>query len=107
MVTSGYAVFMPFRRGVQDTTPASAVGSIANRGFWNTGVALQDWVDATMSFGDADENAQFTLAYMNDEATVDTNDAVTAFSKVVRTSGVRVVDPARIAVIGHSYGGAI
>jgi len=100
-VDRGYVVFMPFRRGVRDITPSSRPGA----GFQNTGLALADFVNDVKENDTTYENDFWSSVYMQEE----TNDIQNAITTLVgrARNGAPLVNKNRIAIMGHSYGGAI
>ena len=104
LVPLGYVVFMPYMRGVDDISSAGT-----NHGFHNTGVYIEDHV--TQDVGPnptSDQAAISTLGYMEDEAGAE---VAFAFSKLAALrsgdNSKALVDSTRIALWGHSYGGAV
>ena len=134
LVNNGYVVFWPFRRGVYDTTTAAVLGGsdtdpdlVRTTGrfnsditdptdpdhdpggyFANTGWAAHDWalVMAGPNAGDFDLTTSWELAYLQDEASYDLDDAISWLAARKR-NGSLLVDSRHIAVVGHSYGGAV
>jgi hypothetical protein len=108
LTNHNYVVFMPFMRGVTD-------GTDGTEHFRNTGIYVED--AATIMAGDdqsPDNIVHQTLRYMAFQG-VDIQAAITYLVGVkVGTDGGGVdgmpptplVDPKRIAIMGHSYGGA-
>ncbi len=101
-VNSGYVVFMPFRRGVVDVSSTEYAGA----GFANSGWALADWVNVMDGTDHSIANTDlWNTVYMQDEA-LDIQDAITTLVGRARNGGP-LIDPNRIALMGHSYGGAL
>jgi dienelactone hydrolase len=94
----GYVFWAPYLRGVDDVSPAGT-----GRGFHNTGLYIEDWVDAQTS-GNHGEN---TLNYLQVEV-ADVQAALIELS-FLRSGNWRepLVAPNKIAIMGHSYGGAL
>ncbi|HEU0031053.1 MAG TPA: hypothetical protein VFQ53_10510 [Kofleriaceae bacterium] len=126
----GYVVWMPYMRGVGDKTGGvtpSLQNSNLSAGFQNTGAYIDDWSDEQSdpsgpNYGwytaalrgllgpDAtlttkDYKAITTIEYMDDEV----GDVQAALTYLVGQPGLnglgKLVDPNRIALTGHSYGG--
>jgi len=96
-VRQGYVVFAPYLRGVADSTHGG--------GFKSTGMYITDWVDALPP--SAGDRANLTLDYMEKEVG-DLQDAFAALlaQPVAHGSG-KLVDPGKVALAGHSFGGAL
>jgi hypothetical protein len=105
MVDDGYVVFVPYLRGVQDLTFTQPSGGDdpEHGGFWNTGTSITDYVDAQVP-SNTDSRALYTLSYMEQE--VDDIQAALTFLKARDGTDGKLVDPGKIALMGHSYGGA-
>jgi dienelactone hydrolase len=123
LVSNGYVVFWPFRRGVFDVTTAAMVGTGPGRPsgreagnrfdsdnggyFQNTGWSAV-FYETIMADGDtsSDTNTYYYLQYLEDEAWVDMNDAINFLASYKR-GGVALVDKHHIAFGGHSIGGGV
>jgi pimeloyl-ACP methyl ester carboxylesterase len=94
----GYLFWAPYMRGVDDN---SSGGPLA--GFHNTGMYIEDWVDAQTT----GNNGENTLAYMQQEVV----DIRAAFFKLLtlrsNDNSMPLVNLSKVAVMGHSYGGAL
>jgi dienelactone hydrolase len=101
LVDAGYVVFMPYMRGVGD------VGGTPGGSWTNTGTYLQDWVDGQSPATPA-KSVDLTFEAMTSEADGEIQSALTAM--VAERSGDNskpLVDPTKIALMGHSYGGLL
>ena len=98
----GYVVFMPLMRGVDDVSPASYPG----HGFRNTGINVLDWAAARAT---TDHPVSYwTMIYMKDHMMHDVRAALQTLVAARSGDGTRaLVNPDRIALMGHSYGGAL
>jgi dienelactone hydrolase len=102
LVKKGYVVFMPYMRGVTDTSTADTEG-----GWRSTGTYIEDYV-ADHSDGSADSNTIYTLSYMLWEAQDEVQFALTRITNMTSGDGSKpLVNPDKIAIMGHSYGGAV
>jgi pimeloyl-ACP methyl ester carboxylesterase len=102
LVDGGYVVFMPYMRGVGDN------GSSAGGGWTNTGTYLQDWVDDRSPPPTPAKGVDLAFEYMTSEADNEIQLALTAM--VAQRSGDNskpLIDPTKIALMGHSYGGLL
>ncbi|HEU4727986.1 MAG TPA: hypothetical protein VFT22_08865 [Kofleriaceae bacterium] len=104
LVPLGYVVFMPYMRGVDDV---SAAGT--NHGFHNTGIYIEDHVAQDVGPSPtADQTALSTLGFMEDEAGAEVQIAMSKLAALRSGDNSRpLVNSARIALWGHSYGGAV
>jgi dienelactone hydrolase len=129
-VSRGYVVWAPVMRGVADdtfgATPDLTFANSTSAGFANTGTYVGDW--ATQQSDPSSPNygwytaampgwgvtsptygdylALTTLEYMDEEVD-DIQLALTYLVGLAGTSGAgKLVDPNKIAISGHSYGGA-
>jgi pimeloyl-ACP methyl ester carboxylesterase len=104
LVPLGYVVFMPYMRGVNDSSSAGT-----NHGFHNTGVYIADHV--TQDVGPSptnDQAAASTLSYMEAEASAEVQFALDKLTSLRSGDNSKpLVNPSRIALWGHSYGGAV
>jgi dienelactone hydrolase len=114
-VSRGYVVFAPVVRGVADSTCTKSscpTPSISNdpwsQRFKNTGLYVSDWIAKPgRSDGSADSDALWSITYLQEEANEDVRAAVSYVAGVAGpTSGSKLVDPDKIALMGHSYGGS-
>jgi pimeloyl-ACP methyl ester carboxylesterase len=127
-VSRGYVVWAPLMRGVADSTGGAtpATGNSTSAGFVNTGVQVSDWSEAESTPGSAnygwytaslaawgissptadDYTALTTLEYMDEEV----DDIQLALTYLVSLPALvgrgPLVDSDKIAMSGHSYGGA-
>jgi dienelactone hydrolase len=127
-VSRGYVVWAPLMRGVADGTGGATPGitNSTSAGFANTGVQVADWSAAESTPGSAnystytaslaawgissptadDYTALTTLEYMDEEV----DDIQLALTYLVDLPALsrtgKLVDPDKIAMSGHSYGGA-
>lgn len=100
-LSQNYVVYMPFRRGVHDNTlPSKHSGT----GFYNSGWTLEDWADHQAATSGNDDETFWEIEYMKQEA-YDVQNVLTTLKAQVRGS-TPLVDPNRIALVGHSFGGA-
>lgn len=127
LVSEGYVVWAPFMRGVGDdsdgTTPSIFTSTTA--GFANTGTYVVDWAEeqsdpSSPNYGwftaampgwgvtsptEKDYEALTTLTYMNSQVD-DVQAALTYVTGLPGLAGTgKLVDPAKVALTGHSYGG--
>ena len=94
LVPKGYAVFMPYMRGVDDTS-SNGTG----HGFHNTGKYIEDY---------AGSNTLNTLSYMEWEAEDEVQFALDKVTSLMSGDGTKkLINPNKIALWGHSYGGAV
>jgi dienelactone hydrolase len=100
-VPRGYAIWMPFLRGYSDSSPKSAAGS----GFHNTGTSYADWSTAEAGKQGHDQT-WWTLYYMKNGEMHDIQQAITHLTRMKTKSGKPFADESRIALMGHSFGGA-
>jgi pimeloyl-ACP methyl ester carboxylesterase len=101
LVPKGYAVFMPYMRGVDDTS-SNGTGA----GFKNTGVYIEDY--AAQGGASGNQLVLNTLSYMEWEAADEVQfalDKVTALNS--GDGSKKLINPNKIALWGHSYGGAV
>jgi dienelactone hydrolase len=96
-LANGYVVYMPYMRGVGDSSP-SCSGVLPGAGFKNTGVYIGD---------ESDSDSHSPLDYMKKEAgdLQFALDKLTALPSSIEQK--HLVDPMKIALTGHSFGGAI
>lgn len=111
LLDEGYAVFLPFRRGVVDNTSQATTGIpvAGGRGYFkNTGIAAQDWATAKSAGNTVpdgpDSMVSWYTSYLDDE-TADLNHAINMLANYKR-NGSPLFDATRIGVVGHSIGGA-
>jgi hypothetical protein len=111
-VDAGYVVFMPYRRGTFDATAAGTLPFAARgaQGWSNSGWAAQDWAVWSVQNQGADMNIDNYVGqyihYLQAEV-ADLIPAITTLDNFVRPDmTVKLVDPTRVAVAGHSIGGA-
>ena len=111
-VDAGYVVFMPYRRGTVDITLAGTLPVAARglQGWSNSGWAAQDFAVASVDNAGVDENLDnYTgqyIKYLQMEAD-DLVSAISTLDAFVRPDMThKLVDPTRVAVAGHSMGGA-
>jgi len=122
LVSNGYVVFWPFRRGVFDVTTAAMVGTGPGRPtgreagnrfdgdnggyFQNSGWSAVFYADIMQDGGSLDTQTHYYVSYIEDEAHEDMNDAIN-FLVGYKRGGVALVDKHHIAFGGHSIGGAL
>lgn len=94
-LSQGYVVWRPYMRGVDN----SGTGGVDN-----TGRYIVDWVDS-ISIGNNDIDAMNTMSYMYQEVEDIEKSLTYVLSLPGNTAGSKLVDPAKIALSGHSYGG--
>ena len=113
-VDNGYLVFMPYMRGDQDTTGCGqpTIGQCVDPsgiGFRNTGKVRQDYIDETGGpNATADTKASLNIDYLLKESRGEIKDAL-SFISAAHVNGPfspLLVDPAKIALMGHSFGGS-
>jgi len=101
LVPLGYVVFMPYMRGVDDTS-SNGTGA----GFKNTGKYIEDW--AAQGGATGNQYVLNTLAYMEWEAQDEVQFAIDKIMTLKSGDGTKpLVDANKIALWGHSYGGAV
>lgn len=92
-VSNGYVVLMPFMRGVEDTSP-HCPSVLPGAGFENSGTYIKD---------DDDSNLLVSM----EEQVTDLNAALHTLAALPsRKPGLPLVDRTKIALLGHSFGGA-
>jgi len=101
LVPLGYAVFMPYMRGVDDTSTSGT-----GHGFKNTGKYIEDYAAAGGATGD--QKVLNTLSYMEWMAQDEGQFALDKIMTLKSGDGTKpLVDSTKIALWGHSYGGAV
>jgi len=116
-VDNGYVVFMPFRRGVVDQTDPSMLPvnadthRTAQTGWSNTGWAANAWaIHQVQQQGVAMNIDNYDGQYITylDMEIDDLIPAINRLDNFVRPDmTANLVDPTRIAIVGHSIGGAM
>ena len=96
-----YVVFHPYLRGVGNTA-----GTISS-----TGTYIGDWVDENSFLCGpfqtaADCNAWLNVLYMRQEV-ADVREMVKFLGRLRNAEGLKLIDPSKIALSGHSFGGAL
>lgn len=104
LVPLGYVVFMPYMRGVDDVSSAGT-----NHGFHNTGIYIEDHVTLDVGPNPTNDQAAFsTLGFMEDEASAEVQFALDKLTQLRSGDNSKpLINAARIALWGHSYGGAV
>jgi hypothetical protein len=109
-VDNGYVVFYPLRRGVADVTPASFVPAHTPVGWTNSGWAAQDWAVMSVQAAGVDENGDNYVGQYIRYLQMEVDDLVPGITTLIRFTRPdmtkKLVDPTRIAIVGHSMGGA-
>ena len=109
-VDAGYVVFYPYRRGVFDNTDPSIVPSGTPVKWSNSGWAAQDWAVWSVDNEGADMNGDnYTGQYIR-YLDMEVDDLVPGITTLINFKRndmtAKLVDPSRIAIAGHSMGGA-
>jgi len=111
-VDAGYVVFMPYRRGTFDKTSASTLPVAARglEGWSNSGWNAQDYAVWSVENAGVDLNGDnYTGQYISylDAEVGDLVDVLQTLDHYVRPDmTAKLVDPTRVAIAGHSIGGA-
>jgi pimeloyl-ACP methyl ester carboxylesterase len=110
-VDAGYVVFYPYRRGVIDNTDPSFVPSGTPVKWTNSGWAAQDWAVWSVENEGVDmNNDHYTGQYIT-YLDMEIDDLVPGIETLInfkrKDMTTKLVDPSRIAIVGHSMGGAL
>jgi dienelactone hydrolase len=97
----GYVVFVPLLRGVGDRVDAGDEPT-AGSGFLNSGINQLDVIDPYSG----DDRAEAAIDYLYEEID-DVQAALGFLENRTLASGQRLVNPGRIGLFGHSYGGSL
>ncbi|HKA88089.1 MAG TPA: hypothetical protein VKE22_10500 [Haliangiales bacterium] len=100
-VGEGYVFFLPIMRGYDDASPAGK-----GAGFHNTGTDYNTWAEGKKG-QDGKDKTWWVLDYMANKEMKDIQAAIATLAAMKSRDGSKpLIDKMRLAVMGHSFGGA-